>query len=141
MQNYEKSWKHKIHLNRHVEIHKKSSHHCYLCEKTFPLKYYLTQHLKKAHKIVNYNVQMAKYLKEPDSREYRCQLCKKVFCEEEADRKLADHLVSNCNLKVNYSNVPAVTKKSRQSIIWRPTQKFFTARSRTLLFVQVVDFV
>ena len=93
----EKSFKHKIHLNRHVKIHKKSSHHCYLCEKTFPLKYYLTQHLKKAHKIVDYNVQMAKFLKEADSGEYKCQLCKKVFCGEEADRKLADHLVSKCN--------------------------------------------
>ena len=84
-------------MNRHAKIHKKSSHHCYLCEKTFPLKYYLTQHLKKAHKIVNYNVQMAKFLKEADSGEYKCQLCKKVFCGEEADRKLADHLVSKCN--------------------------------------------
>ena len=38
---------------------------------------------------------MAKFLKEADSGEYKCQLCKKVFCGEEADRKLADHLVSN----------------------------------------------
>ena len=39
---------------------------------------------------------MSKFLKEADSGEYKCQLCKKVFCGEEADRKLADHLVSKC---------------------------------------------
>ena len=40
---------------------------------------------------------MAKLLKEADSGEYKCKLCNKSFCGEDAERKLANHLVSKCN--------------------------------------------
>ena len=93
----EKSFKHKIHLKRHIKLHSKESYHCNLCEKKFPLKYYLTQHYKKIHKLLNYTVHMAKLLKEADSGEYKCKLCNKSFCGEDAERKLANHLVSKCN--------------------------------------------
>ena len=92
-----KNFKHKIHLKRHTKLHTKELYHCNLCEKKFPLKYYLTQHYKKSHKLANYNVDMVKLLKKADSEEYKCKLCNRSFCGEDADRKLADHLVSKCN--------------------------------------------
>ena len=92
----EKSFKHKMLLERHMKLHKKNSYHCQLCEKTFSLKYYLTQHNKKAHHLVDHDVDKAKYLKEADSDTFKCKICNKMFWGEDADRNLADHLVSKC---------------------------------------------
>ena len=71
----EKSFKHKMLLERHMKLHKKNSYHCHLCEKTLPLKYYLTQHNKKAHHLVNHDVDKAKYLKEADSETFKYKIC------------------------------------------------------------------
>ena len=92
----EKSFKHKMLLERHKKLHKKNSYHCQHCEKTFALKYYLTQHNKKAHHLVNHDVDMVKYLKEADSETFKCKICNEIFWGEDADRNLANHLVSKC---------------------------------------------
>ena len=92
----EKSFKHKMLLERHKKLHKKNSYHCQHCEKTFALKYYLTQHNKKAHHLVNHDVDMVKYLKEADSETFKCKICNEIFWGEDANRNLANHLVSKC---------------------------------------------
>ena len=109
-----KSFKHKIHLKRHIKLHSQKPYHCNLCEKEFPLKYYLTQHYKKVHKLVNFNVHMVKLLKDEDSGEYKCKICNTSFCGEEADRKLADHLVSKCKKKELFNCSSCVKKFTTQ---------------------------
>ena len=107
-----KSFKHKIHLKRHIKLHSKKSYHCNLCEKEFPLKYYLTQHYKKVHKLVNFNVHMAKLLKDEDSGEYKCKICNTSFYG--GSWQIILYLSAR---KRNCSIVPAVTRSSPHSII------------------------
>ena len=63
-----------------------------------PVKYYLTQHNKKAHHLVNHDVDMVKYLKEADLETFKfaISICNEIFSGEDADWNLANHLVSKC---------------------------------------------